>query len=58
MNNSVSSCFGCLWSDSCDSDVRCGDYTPVDQSDDILYYQNVLKENHEEYQSFVDEFHS
>lgn len=58
MKHDENTCRGCLWEDSCNSSVRCEDYTPTNQESDILYYQNILKENDEEYRSVVQELNS
>lgn len=58
MNRCDNTCDGCLWADSCDSKLRCEDYTPVGSEHDVLFYEAILQENAEEYQSLVNEMNS
>lgn len=49
----------CIWFDQCGQDCfgRCDDFSPVDSSDeDVAFYQQVLKENAEEYDKLIREF--
>lgn len=55
MTETIYTCDGCLWADSCDATKRCDDYTSEDLDRDIQYYHNALKENGQVYQSIVDE---
>lgn len=56
MNEEKKTCKGCIWVDQCESDKRCEDYTPVDvDEDDVEYYNQIIKENTEEYEDLVKE---
>jgi len=56
MNEEKKTCKGCIWVDQCESDKRCEDYTPVDvDEDDVKYYNQIIKENTEEYEDLVKE---
>ena len=56
MNEEKKTCKGCIWVDQCESDKRCEDYTPVDvDEDDVKYYNQIIKENKEEYEDLVKE---
>lgn len=49
----------CIWFDQCDHECtgRCNDFSPIDSSDeDVAFYQQVLKENAEEYGKLTQEF--
>lgn len=53
------SCSGCYWCCQCSdrSDDVCGDYTPLDpEEDDIAYYNKIVKENYDEYESVIEEY--
>ena len=45
MNDNALTCHGCYWADKCLCDKRCDDFTPIEQSDDIPYYESILQEN-------------
>lgn len=56
MNEEKKMCKGCIWADQCESDERCEDYTPIDvDEEDVEYYNQILKENTEEYEDLVKE---
>lgn len=55
MKSSASTCSGCYWNGQCDCECPCDDFTPLEQQDDLEFYQEVLAENKEEYCSFVEE---
>lgn len=56
MNEEKKTCIGCIWSDQCESDKRCEDYTPADvEEEDVEYYNRIIKENTEEYENLVKE---
>lgn len=56
MNEEKKTCKGCIWVDQCESDKRCEDYTPIDvDEDDVKYYNQIIKENTEEYEDLVKE---
>lgn len=49
----------CIWFDQCGHNCfgRCDDFSPIDSSDeDVAFYQQVLKENAEEYDKLIREF--
>lgn len=49
----------CIWYDQCGHECLegCDDLSPIDSSDeDAAFYQQILKENAEEYDSLVQEF--
>lgn len=49
-------CQGCYWQESCEYQTACSDYTPIDSEDsDIDFYNNILRENIEEYESLIAE---
>ena len=56
MNEEKKTCKGRIWVDQGESDKRCEDYTPVDvDEDDVKYYNQIIKENTEEYEDLVKE---
>ena len=48
-------CNGCIWNEDCDYDVRCDNYTPSDDTDDVEYYMNDLSIRAQIYEGLVDE---
>lgn len=49
-------CDSCYWQDQCNSRRKCDDYTPIEDSEDISYYQAILQENAEFYRRLEKEF--
>lgn len=59
MKSGAGTCSGCYWYEKCDGDYPCEDYTPLDDTQaDIEFYQTILRENKEEYRSFVEEMNA
>ena len=59
MNLSVSdglTCFGCIWEGACYGNVKCNDYSPIDEEESIAYYLNILFENQQELLEQLKEF--
>lgn len=56
------SCSGCYWCCQCMElkDGVCDDYTPLDPDEvnetDIDYYNGIIRENYEEYDSIIGEY--
>lgn len=48
----------CIWYEQCGGNCPedCSDYTPSDDSDDVEFYNRVLRENAEEYENIVADF--
>ena len=44
MNDNALTCHGCYWADKCLCDKRCDDFTPIEQSEDIPYYEKNAKD--------------
>lgn len=56
MGNEKKTCQGCYWEDQCGGAEACTDYTPInDDSADVDFYYNVLRENAQEYEELVRE---
>lgn len=56
MKSENNTCQGCYWEDSCGCEMACEDYTPINSEEsDIAFYNNVLRENAQEYYDFVME---
>lgn len=54
MSKCDNTCHGCLWADSCGFDSRCDDYTPMNDEQDIAYYEKILEENGKVYRFFLE----
>lgn len=53
----TSKCTGCLWCGSpCEDGEGCENYSTLDGSDDVAYYNATLKENSLEYEQLIAEF--
>lgn len=55
------SCSGCYWCcQYVDRNYVCEDYTPLDpeevSEDNITYYNDILRENYEEYEDVIEEY--
>ena len=56
MENEKNTCQGCYWEESCGGTEACADYTPINDNDsDIAFYNNILRENAQEYDKLVKE---
>ena len=56
MDSGNNKCF--YWCEQCGGDSPCDDYTPLDEHEDVRFYNNILKENAEEYRSMLKEVNS
>lgn len=49
-------CENCIWFGKCNSAEACDDYYPTgDDTMDVAFYEQDLKERHEEYMELIDE---
>lgn len=59
MEDEKNTCQGCYWEDKCSGTRACEDYTPInDEDSDIAFYNNILRENVQEYEELVKEQNS
>ena len=58
MDSGNNKCLSCYWCEQCGGDSPCDDCTPLDEHEDVRFYNNILKENAEEYRSMLKEVNS